>query len=80
MWTTRNEAEHKDEKSRINMEHDEEVNMAIQDIYDRLPDILQILPHGDQQFFANKATYRKKRKLPGVVLTWYQSKGQKQGM
>ena len=63
MWTTRNEAEHKDEKSRINMERDEEVNTAIDDIYDRLPDNLRILPHDDQQFFAKKATYRKQRKL-----------------
>ena len=72
MWKTRNEAEHKDEKSRINMERDEEVNMgaiqdiyarAIQDIYDRLPKNLRILPHDDQQFFAKKAIYRKQHKL-----------------
>ena len=63
MWTTRNAAEHKDEKSRINMERDEGVNTPIDDIYNRLPDNLRILPHDDQQFFAKKANYRKQRKL-----------------
>ena len=63
MWTTRNEAEHKDKNSRINMEHNEEVNMAIDNIYNHLPDNLQILPHDDQQFVAKKATYRKQRKF-----------------
>ena len=54
MWKSINEAEHKDKKSRINMERDEEVNTAIQDIYDRLPKNLRILPHDNQQFFAKK--------------------------
>ena len=63
MWTTRNEAEHKDKNSRINMEHNEEVNMTIDNIYNHLPDNLQILPHDDQQFVAKKATYRKQRKF-----------------
>ena len=67
LWTTRNEAEHKDEKSRINIERDEEVNRAIDDVYNRLPDNLRMLPHDDQQFFAKKAIYRKQRKLKDKV-------------
>ena len=63
MWKSRNEAEHKDEKSRINVERDTEANIAIEDIYDRLPRNLRILPHDDQQFFAKNVTYRKQRKL-----------------
>ena len=67
MWKTRNEAEHKDEKSRINMERDKEVNTAIDDLYNCLPDNLRMLPHDDQQFFAKKATYRKQRKLQDKI-------------
>ena len=57
IWQSRNEAEHKDEKSRIsNIKCDTEANTAIKDIYDRLPKNLQIIPHDDPQFFAKNVT------------------------
>ena len=49
------------------MERDEEVNKAIDDVYNRLPDNLRMLPHDDQQFFAKKAIYRKHRKLKDKI-------------
>ena len=61
LWTLRNEAEHKDNKSRVNQERNTKVNADIDEIYNKLPKNLRVLPHYDMQFFSKKKEYRKQR-------------------
>ena len=63
LWTLRNEAEHKDDKSRVNQERNTKVNADIDDIYNKLPKNLRILPHDDMQFFSKKKFIQKTKAI-----------------
>ena len=67
LWTLRNEAEHKDDKSRVNQERNTKVNEEIEEIYNKLPKNLRVLPHDDMQFFSKKKEYRKQRRLKDKI-------------
>ena len=67
MWKLRNEAEHKDEKSRVNKERNEKIDEKIDTIYDKLPKNLRIMPHDDMQFFSKKREFRKQRRLKDKI-------------
>ena len=51
----------------MNQEQNTKVNEDIEEIYNKLPKHLRVLPHDDMQFFSKKKEYRKQQRLKDKI-------------
>ena len=66
MWMLRNEHEHKDKDNVLNRMRNENQNILIDRIYNKLPS-MRFLPMSDRHFFNKSSEWIKKRKLKDKI-------------